>query len=81
VFQITAAALVPLLVPLGPSTQEAGAEPEPYGFDASAIEWVLPGDFEAALARAKAEERLILIKGVAFGIDAEGASCATKGRW
>ncbi len=45
------------------------------------IEWVLPGHFADAVARGKAEQRLILIKGVSFGIDVAGAGCATKGKW
>lgn len=49
--------------------------------DTSAIEWVLPADFDAALERAKVENRLLLIKGVSFGIDEAGASCATAGTW
>lgn len=45
------------------------------------IDWVLPGHFAEAVKRAKAEQRLILIKGVSFGIDVAGAACATKGKW
>ena len=49
--------------------------------DRSAIHWVLPGHFDDAVARAKEEKRILIIKGVSFGIDAEGAKCATKGHW
>lgn len=45
------------------------------------IDWVLPGHFADAVKRGKAEQRLILIKGVSFGIDVAGAACATKGKW
>ena len=46
-----------------------------------AIHWHLPGKFEAARERARRENRLLLIKGISFGIDEAGAKCATKGRW
>ena len=52
-----------------------------YGCDRSAIWWTLPGHFKEALARAKKENRLIIIKGIAFGVDEAGAKCATKGEW
>ena len=66
----------PRVSPPTPATQEA-----PPPCDTNAIRWVLPADFDVALRRARAESRLLLIKGVSFGIDAEGAKCATKGRW
>lgn len=53
----------------------------PVYSDTSAIQWVLPADFDEALARARSQNRLLLIKGVSFGIDAAGASCATAGTW
>lgn len=46
-----------------------------------AINWVLPGHFADALKQANAQQRLIMIKGIAFGIDDLGATCATKGCW
>jgi len=49
--------------------------------DRTAIDWVLPGDFPKALARAKSEQRIVVIKGISFGVDTEGAKCATKGVW
>ena len=49
--------------------------------DRTAIQWVLPGDFEQALARAQKEQRILVIKGISFGVDDEGAKCATKGVW
>jgi hypothetical protein len=49
--------------------------------DRTAIEWVLPGDFPQALARARKEQRIVVIKGISFGVDAAGAKCATKGVW
>lgn len=38
--------------------------------DQSGIEWVLP--FEAARARARAEQRLLFLKPIAFGTSADG---------
>lgn len=58
----------------------AGAEEAPR-CDRSAIRWEFPDSFEAARQRAADENRILLIKGVSFGIDDEGARCATKGRW
>jgi hypothetical protein len=49
--------------------------------DRTAIQWVLPGDFPRALARAKQEQRILVIKGISFGVDDAGAKCATKGVW
>lgn len=46
-----------------------------------AIEWVLPGEFDHALKFAEQKQRLIMIKGIAFGIDHVGAKNATKGCW
>ncbi len=46
-----------------------------------AINWVLPGHFADALKQANVQQRLIMIKGIAFGIDDVGATCATKGCW
>jgi len=46
-----------------------------------AINWVLPGHFADALKQANAQQRLIMIKGIAFGIDDIGATCASKGCW
>jgi hypothetical protein len=51
------------------------------GCDPSAIRWFIPGQFKEALARAKAEKRLLVIKGISFGVDDVGAKCATKGKW
>ncbi len=49
--------------------------------DECSIRWHFPQQFEEARARAKAEKRILVIKGVSFGIDEEGAACATKGKW
>ena len=49
--------------------------------DRSAIRWELPDAFETARKRAADGNRILLIKGVSFGIDDVGATCATKGRW
>ena len=43
--------------------------------------YVLPGQFEGALAHAKKTNRPLLIKGVAFGMDRVGATEPTKGHW
>jgi hypothetical protein len=51
------------------------------GCDPSAIRWFIPGQFQDARARAKAEKRLLVIKGISFGVDDVGAKCATKGKW
>ena len=45
------------------------------------IAWKLPHQFDEALAEARAKRRLLIIKGVSFGIDAKGAACATAGKW
>ena len=47
----------------------------------AAVRWKLPHEFGEALTAAKAEKRLLIIKGVSFGIDHAGAQCATKGKW
>lgn len=49
--------------------------------DECSIRWHFPHQFEEARARATAEKRILIIKGVSFGIDTEGAACATKGKW
>lgn len=71
-----AVVLTPLFFP-GVTAAQA---PQP-GCDPRAIAWALPGQFAAARERARSEHRFLLIKGVAFGIDEAGATCATKGRW
>ena len=40
-----------------------------------------PGAFQEALDLARAESRMLLVKGVAFGMDELGASAPTKGHW
>ena len=49
--------------------------------DAEVVNFFLPGQFDKVKAEAKKLDRLILIKGVAFGVDKIGATCATKGKW
>ena len=49
--------------------------------DDSNIRWHIPGKFEAARQRAIDENRLLVIKGISFGVDSIGATCATKGTW
>ena len=60
----------------GPSKQ-----PAKLGCDRSAIQWFIPGQFKEARARAKQQKRLLIIKGISFGVDDAGAKCATKGKW
>ena len=47
----------------------------------AAIRWKLPHEFTDAVAAAKKQKRILIIKGVSFGIDEAGAKCATKGKW
>lgn len=54
---------------------------EPACQDTTAIAWFLPGQFEEARKAAEKQGRLLMIKGIAFGIDEAGAKCATKGCW
>ena len=49
--------------------------------DPSAIRWFLPGQFEEARTHAEKTKRILIVKGISFGIDAVGAKCATKGNW
>lgn len=49
--------------------------------DTSAIDFFTPGTFKDALAHAKETNRCLQIKLIFFGVDNEGASCATKGKW
>ena len=57
----------------GDKPQQARAE--------AAIEWHLPHQFSEAREASKKQSRILLIKGVSFGIDEAGAQCATKGKW
>lgn len=57
------------------------AAPAASATNSTNIEWVLPGNFEVARSRAAKEERILIVKGVSFGIDSIGAGCAQKGRW
>ena len=49
--------------------------------DECSIRWHFPHQFEEARERSKTENRILIIKGVSFGIDTLGATCATKGKW
>jgi hypothetical protein len=75
--------LAALLLPTGPMAQAQAAPRAPMesAGDRTAIRWHGPGEFAAARERAEHEKRLLLIKGISFGVDELGASCATKGRW
>ena len=59
----------------------AGVEQKAPVGDISAVQWVYPGDFDTALKRCHDEKRLLIFKTVMFGVDQEGATCATKGHW
>ncbi|MCA8954868.1 MAG: hypothetical protein KDC87_02275 [Planctomycetes bacterium] len=74
--------LVPfLLCSLTGASIAQTSQPASLGCDRTAIRWLKPGEFEQARARAQRDNRLLLIKGISFGVDDEGARCATKGRW
>ena len=45
------------------------------------IDWFSPGEFAKARKKAAATGRLILVKGISFGIDARGAADARCGSW
>ena len=79
--RILATVLVSITMLQPAAVQCRGQEAPQFGCDSSAIKWVLPGDFDRAVKRAGSEKRLIVIKGVSFGIDEDGAKCATKGKW
>jgi hypothetical protein len=49
--------------------------------DTNNINWYIPERFEEARQAADSQKRILMIKGIAFGIDAVGAKCATKGCW
>lgn len=49
--------------------------------DTTAVKFFIPGQFKEALKQAKESKRCLLIKAIAFGVDEEGAKCATKGHW
>lgn len=61
--------------------QDDAASSRPRIVDDAAIRWFRPGQFEDAVAAAKGSGRLLLLKGISFGIDTAGADCATKGTW
>ena len=48
---------------------------------ATEIRWHLPGRFGEAKADAVKRQRILLIKGISFGVDEAGALRATRGRW
>lgn len=45
-------------------------DPHPVSYDRTGIEWALP--FESAMTRAREQQRLLLIKPVAFGTTRSG---------
>ena len=76
------AAVIPAVL-IGLVAGTVGAQPPDtdLGCDPSAIAWFIPGQFQDARDRARKEKRLLIIKGISFGVDAAGARCATKGKW
>lgn len=70
-----------LILLLGLVAPMRRGDDSPAGYDPLAIEWTLPGTFDDALAEARDTARILLIKGVSFGIDELGATCASKGDW
>jgi len=65
-----------------PSSARAGEkEAVQKGGDPNVCNFVLPGNFTDALAKAAEANRCLIIKGIAFGIDRVGATCATRGHW
>ena len=54
---------------------------DPTCADTASIRWHTPGKFEQARKAAAAQNRLLMVKGIAFGVDAAGAESATKGCW
>lgn len=50
-------------------------------FNSEAIDWYVPGSFDEAHAKAKEQNRMLLMRALGFGLDELGASCATKGCW
>lgn len=59
-------------------TKPAG---EPTCGDHAVVEFILPGSFDKAQALAKKQNRCLIIKGVAGGMDRLGATQCTKGHW
>ena len=57
------------------------AAADPVCADTTAIRWHTPGKFADARTAAAARNRILMVKGIAFGVDAAGAECATKGCW
>ena len=73
--------VIPTALVLAGSAATLRAQDDTITCDRTSIQWVLPGDFAQALARAKQEQRILVIKGISFGVDDAGAKCATKGVW
>ena len=73
---VAAALLLHMLPPV-----RAQDEPADGPGDSRVVDFFLPGQFLEARMRAMETNRSLLIKGVAFGMDEAGATCATKGHW
>lgn len=63
------------------SAQTTKTEKKANCFNPEKINWVFPGHFDRAYEQAEKKNRLLLIKGLGFGLDDLGATCATKGCW
>ena len=81
--RIAIPALAATLVALAaaPAAAQSRVAQAPKCGDATNIDFIYPGQFARALAKAKQARRPLIIKGVAFGVDQVGATCATKGHW
>ncbi len=77
-----AAVVIPtVLIGLVAGAARAQQPDTDLGCDRSAIRWFIPGQFQDAREQARKEKRLLIIKGISFGVDTAGAKCATKGKW
>ena len=79
--RLTTALLLKLLTAAPGAAQDGNSvEAQACGND-TVVDFVLPGRFREARKRSSERNRLLLIKGVAFGMDEAGATCATAGHW
>lgn len=81
---LPAIVLLCLIAPVTAVAQEretSGEEHQLPKGDTTAVKFFVPGQFKEALKQAKESKRCLMIKAIAFGVDDEGAKCATKGHW
>jgi len=69
------------VISVAQKTEPGRAEASTSKGDTTAVKFFIPGQFKEALKQAKETKRCLLIKAIAFGVDEEGAKCATKGHW